>query len=433
MTAARLVARTVRGLEQMVADEVRLLGAVEWVGYREVGFRCAEPTSAVLGLRCADDVLVHGASVRGVGAARADLGRLTAAVLAMPVAESLAVRKRCGGADTVAGVEVSASFVGRRNFSRYDIEDAVGGPLAARLGVPYWSRRGGVAPPGGGLGWRVTLEGERALVGLRIGERPLHRREYRRVTRAGSVHPPVAAAMARLGGVGGRMLDPCCGAGTLAVEAALAGAELVLGFDRDAEAVAAARANWGGVTGADMVGGAGDARPGAGVGWEPASSGQAGAVDWEAAGSEQAGTGVAWSVTDAGRARAGTASSVADDGRAEAEVARNVPNAGQVGARVAWAVADAGRIPVADGAIDLVLCNPPWDRQVPAAGILARRPDRFWRELRRVLRPGGRAVLLLPEHGIRPAGFRVLSRVPISLAGRQPEIVTLAAPGPTDR
>ncbi|WHT22454.1 methyltransferase domain-containing protein [Crossiella sp. CA-258035] len=342
MTAARLVARTVRGLEQVVAEEVRPLGPVEFQGHREVWFR-AEPAPAVLGLRCADDVLLHGISVRGIGPARADLPVLAEAAARMPLAELLMARKRCGGKDFATGVAVSASFLGRRNYNRYDLEDAVGRPVASALGLLYWSRRGGVVPPDGGLSWRVTVEGDRALVALRIGERPLHRRGYRRVTRAGSLHPPVAAAMARLGG-GGRVLDPCCGAGTLAVEAALGGAEVVLGLDRDAGAVAAARVN------------------GAAAG---------------------------------------------------------------LGGGIGWGVADAGRLPVSDGAIDLVLCNPPWDRQVPPTGVLARRPQRFWRELRRVLRPGGRAVLLLPANALPRAGFQLLDRLPISLSGQHPEIVTV--------
>lgn len=400
VTVARLVARTVRGLEQVVADEVRGLGFVERIGYREVWFRCAEPDPAVLALRCADDVLLHAVAVRGIGSARADLRLLTEAASALPVRELLAARRRFGGPDSLAGVEVSASFVGRRNFNRYDLEDAVGRPVAAALGVPYWSRRGGVAPPEGGLAWRVLLEGDRALVGLRVGARPLHRREYRVVTRAGSVHPPVAAAMARLGGSGGLVLDPCCGAGTLAVEAALAGAGRVLGLDRDPAAVAAGRANWAAAIGA-----------GAAVREHRAALGSG------AAARER----VAATVAEATARQDRPAISVA--------ATREGPAAGGPG-RVHWGVADAGRLPVPDGAVDLVLCNPPWDRQVAAAGVLARRPGRFWRELRRVLRPGGRAVLLVPEADqrlVRATGFRVLERREISLAGRRPEIVVLAA------
>ena len=64
---------------------------------------------------------------------------------------------------------------------------------------------------------------------------------------------------------------------------------------------------------------------------------------------------------------------------------------------IAWAVADAGRMPVARGRVDRIISNLPWGRQVEARGALAGAPDRFFREVRRVLSARGRAVLLLHE------------------------------------
>src|SRR5207248_2976181 len=39
--------------------------------------------------------------------------------------------------------DVVASLLGRRNYSRYDVEDAVGAVLSAGLGAQYVSRRSG--------------------------------------------------------------------------------------------------------------------------------------------------------------------------------------------------------------------------------------------------------------------------------------------------
>ncbi|MGI5147630.1 TRM11 family SAM-dependent methyltransferase [Plantactinospora sp. CA-294935] len=370
MTAARLVARTVRGIEPVVADEITTLGVgrVSAVAHREVWFDCLDPGPEVLELRCADDVFLVGAVVYGIGRSRADCRILGKAATALPLRELLAGWRRCradrrppgmdrsaplSGMDAPApfsGIDVSASFLGRRNFTRFDLEDAVGEPIAAALGLPYHSRRDGVAPPPGGLSWRVTLVDDRALVALRIADRPLHRRAYRRMSRPGSLHPPVAAALVRLAGPrdGDLLLDPCCGAGTVPVEATRSGRELsVVGSDIDRAVVAIAAGNGG-------------------------------------------------------------------------------------DAPIGWVVADAGRIPLPDGAVDLVVTNPPWDRQVPFAGTLARRQRRFWTELRRVLRPAGRAVLLASDvDGQSPdagrAGLTVRERHPISLSGTHPEIVILRA------
>ncbi|MEN3611423.1 methyltransferase domain-containing protein [Plantactinospora sp. ZYX-F-223] len=370
MTAARLVARTVRGIEPVVADEIATLGVgrVSAVAHREVWFDCLDPGPEVLELRCADDVFLVGAVVYGIGRSRADLRMLGKAATALPLRELLAGWRRCGGdrrlpgtgvpaalpgtgvPAALPGIDVSASFLGRRNFTRFDLEDAVGEPIAAALGLPYHSRRGGLAPPPGGLSWRVTLVDDRALVALRIADRPLHRRAYRRMSRPGSLHPPVAAALVRLAGPrdGDLLLDPCCGAGTIPVEATRSDRALsIVGGDIDPAVVAIAAGN----------------------------------------------------------------------GR---------------GTPVGWVVADAGRIPLPDGVVDLVVTNPPWNRQVPFAGILARRQRRFWTELRRVLRPAGRAVLLVSDvDGQLPdaeaAGLAVRQRHPISLSGTHPEIVTLRA------
>ncbi|OLF15222.1 RNA methyltransferase [Actinophytocola xanthii] len=329
------MARTVRGVEFVVVEEIHDLGLgrVVHVGHREVWFDCPDPGPALLGLRCVDDLFLLAATAEGLGRGR-DLRPLAKAAAAVDVPALLALRRHVAGVSQVDTVDVSASFLGRRAFTRYDLEDAVGEPLAAATGLSYRSRRVGVPPPG--LSWRVTVADDRAVLALRLARRPLHRRAYRRVTRPGSLHPPLAAAMLRLAGPleGRRLLDPCCGVGTIPLEAGAAPDALVA-TDHDPAAVAAARAN--------------------------------------------------------GLSSAG--------------------------------LADAGRLPVGSGAVDVVVSNPPWNRQVPAGGLLARRPDRFWRELRRVLRPGGRAVLLLPAD-LRP-GLPVLARHPVSLSGRHPEVLVM--------
>jgi tRNA (guanine6-N2)-methyltransferase len=104
------------------------------------------------------------------------------------------------------------------------------------------------------MSWRLTVDGDRAFVGLRIGLSPLRRRIYRQVTRPRSVHPTLAAAMVRIAGPsnGVRFLDPYCGVGTIPIEAAAVGEGLtIVGSDQDWCAVEAAIANgarlrWGG-------------------------------------------------------------------------------------------------------------------------------------------------------------------------------------------
>ncbi|MGW0480032.1 methyltransferase domain-containing protein [Nonomuraea sp. NPDC003214] len=240
------VARAVHGIEPLVAAEIRRsrLGSVRGLRHREVWFDAADPGPGLLGLRTADDVLLVAAVVDGVGHGRLALRRLSAAARALRALRALPPRPLPHR--DAAGVEVSATFVGRRAYTRHDIEDAVGAELGRRLRLPYHSRAGGAVPPAGCLAFRVTIEGERAVIGLRLAVRPLHRRPYKLGSVPGSLHPPLAAAMAALARLDGArtVLDPCCGAGTTLLEAAaVAPHARFLGLDHNPAAITAATTN----------------------------------------------------------------------------------------------------------------------------------------------------------------------------------------------
>lgn len=242
-----LVARCLRGLEAVVASEVlgSGLGAVTDLRHREVHFRSHRSTPP---LRTADDVFLLAAQRPDIGTTRqrlhelAELARLADTDHLLSLRHSFLRHSAATSARGITGIDVSASFLGRRTFTRYDAEDIVGQALARRLGVPYHSRRTGTAPPPGSCGWRLTLDGTRATLMLRVDDRPLHRRAYKQHTIPGTLHPPLAAAMATLADIrpGHAVLDPCCGAGTLLIEAALAQPDARFhGFDLSADAVTA--------------------------------------------------------------------------------------------------------------------------------------------------------------------------------------------------
>lgn len=354
----RLLARTLRGLEEIAAEEItsRGLGTVERTRHREVYFRSASPDDRLPSLRTVDDVFLVAATLDGVGHTKADLSRFAKPARNAPWRKLLRSRAQCGGPEGANRVDVVASYLGKRNYNRYDIEDEVGREVAAALRLPYRSRRDG-APPEGGRPFpvRVTVDGSQATLAVRIAERPMHRRAYKQESVPGTLHPPLAAAMAAKADLapGALLLDPSCGTGTLLIESALSLPGLrLLGTDREPATLARAVANASaaGLEGADPVG---------------------------------------------------------------------------------WAVADAGRLPVADGSVDRVIGNPPWGLQVEAAGVLAERPEAYYEELGRVLRPGdGQAVLLLHDAEEQlplaaSAGLFPRSTRTVSLFGAHPWVVTL--------
>jgi 23S rRNA G2445 N2-methylase RlmL len=79
------------------------------------------------------------------------------------------------------------------------------------------------------------------LAGIRLTPGP---RSDREAERAGALRPSVAAAMVRLAGEPGLLVDPFCGSGTILAQARRAG-WIAFGSDIDPDAVIAARANSG--------------------------------------------------------------------------------------------------------------------------------------------------------------------------------------------
>lgn len=142
---------------------------------------------------------------------------------------------------------VTASLMGGRRYSRFDVEDAVGPVLASKVGAVYRSQRDGARAETQALGFRLTVDRRRTSLLLRLAEQPLHRRLYWTRTRRGALYPPLAAAMGMLADLLPRnvVLDPFCGAGTIPIEIdRLAGnAVTVLASDVAADAIAATRVN----------------------------------------------------------------------------------------------------------------------------------------------------------------------------------------------
>ncbi|MFC3492944.1 TRM11 family SAM-dependent methyltransferase [Glycomyces rhizosphaerae] len=188
-----------------------------------------------------DDLLIQIARTVDPGSTKADLQRLHSLLNA---ADLNPVESDFERGDPV--LAVSASMIGRRTYNRHDLEDVIGSFLSERLGARYASRSGGQRPPAGAAEWRAVLSPEGLLLGYRGLRPPLHRRPWKTASIRGTLHPPVAAAMARLAGIeaGMTVLDPCCGAGTILVEAReLAPGADFIGSDLNAEALAASARN----------------------------------------------------------------------------------------------------------------------------------------------------------------------------------------------
>ncbi|WP_432879102.1 methyltransferase domain-containing protein [Kribbella sp. CA-245084] len=343
-----VLVRAVAGLEKLAAEEVVAAGhRVVELSKRQVVVEWTPGESGPP--RLADDVfVVHGVAV--------DPGRTRDALAA--AVRSLELPAGQGA------FAVSASFVGVRNFNRFDIEDLVG----ARLGGRYYSRRDGAVPPVERSEWRVVLDGKTLWVGLRPYAVPLHRRPWRTRTVRGSLHPPVAAAMARLAGIepAHRVVDPFCGAGTLLLEAqAIEPQASYTGIDQDPAALAAAHENAAGAA---------------------ARENAAEAAPRDAQGAE-------------GLARTSRAPRAAGAG----------------GAGVRWCWGDAACL---GGRVERIVTNPPWDHrlQIGDLGPYVRR----WHEVL----DGVLVAIVNPQQAAQiDRGWRVRAVYEVAVAGQHPRIV----------
>ncbi len=118
------------------------------------------------------------------------------------------------------------------------------------------------------------------------------------------------------------------------------------------------------------------------------------------------------------RADAGGARSLAGGDIDPTALAAAAANVGRRAALIRW---DAERLPLRTGIVDAIVTNPPYGRQQTAASGLGRVYVRMLREYARVLRSGGRCVVLTGEPGVLsravPLGLRVRAERRIVLRG----------------
>jgi tRNA (guanine6-N2)-methyltransferase len=373
-------ARVTAGLEQLAWQDIerrcdaRLIG----FGHRRIDFAYAGTPAALLDLRSVDDIYVHAARLTGLDHTRASLARLAEKIAPLDLLPALEVCAAVRPISTAPTYRVTASHLGRRNYSRYDIEGAVATALTGNLPWRFVLNDAEEQEPE--LDLRVLLEDDWALLGLRLGALPLHRRAYKIASRPGSLKPPVAYCLGLLAALasGDIVLDPACGAGTILIEAAaLAPSGVICGGDLDAAALETAQANL-------------------------QAAGMPAVMIELSAGFELR----------------------------EIDITNDVSRP-----TVLLYQGDATELRLANHTVDAVLSNLPWGKQVTAETDLASLYQGILTMIERVLIPGGRAVLLTDQAELLlvaleacPA-LHLVSALQISLYGRHPTMYVLHTSG----
>lgn len=248
----RYFARVPHGLEQLAWRDLDGLGGMQFLAryHRVLEFYSSLSAPQLLSLRSLEDIFVYIGEVSGIGRHRTALPILGDVMRWGDFDRLFALKPELVGLRALR-FSLTASFLGTRNYNRWEIADAIGAMLSEKWKWRYIDIQNPVRQSVD-LHLRLHLEGDRALLGARLGPTPLYKRAYKIEHSKGSLNPCVAYLMAMLAKskCGNTLLDPVCGVGTIPLEALSGGWQRTIGYDVDPQAISKAKINGEGFSGA---------------------------------------------------------------------------------------------------------------------------------------------------------------------------------------
>jgi 23S rRNA G2445 N2-methylase RlmL len=214
-----LYAMVVPGLEAIAADEIasELAAEIKKKFSGGVVFRVDEISDRLLDLRTTEDIFLLVWGTDQLTYRAQDLENIRRWTSRDVDWESLlrfhhAIRPKPKGKPTFRLV---TQMHGQHGYRRIDAGNALAKGLAGKLPAS-WKH----VDENAAVEVWLTIQGQRALCGLRLSDRTMRHRKYKLEHIPASLRPTVAAAMVRLANPqpGQLVLDPTCGAGTILAE-----------------------------------------------------------------------------------------------------------------------------------------------------------------------------------------------------------------------
>lgn len=239
-------ARVTHGLETLAANDLHTWAPVEVHGlaHRIIRFGTTAKPEALLKIPTLDDLFIELGQVRKLTHERQSLQLLKSSLPILGLPRAIETCRKVRNIDESPRFSVTASFLGSRNYTRWDLAGIVREVIEKSFKWDYLDARNPLPPHD--LHFRLHLEDNYALFGLRLGQRPLHHRNYKSEHIPGSLSPPVAAVLATLVDLprNAIMLDPTAGCGTVLCEYALRNPECnVVGVELEEGTLSACVAN----------------------------------------------------------------------------------------------------------------------------------------------------------------------------------------------
>lgn len=371
-------ARVTAGLEQVAWREIeqRTQASLSAFEKRRIDFSYSGDPASLLTLRSVDDMYVYVAQFNGIDHTRQSLPLLAQKMQQVDFIPALDVCATIRHIRPDPRYSITSSLLGKRNYSRYDVEDVVHTALATCLPWQFVPNRADEHDIHD-IDLRMLLEDERVIIGIRLSETPLHRRDYKVESVPGSLKAPVAFCMCLLAALGSDdvVVDPMCGAGTILLEArALSPHGIIIGGDMDERTIEAARKN--------------------------ATAGML-SQQHEPPGFFTDSQNLTGAIATAQKKQAGA---------------------------LFLYQGDASALPLPATSVQAVITNAPWGQQVSQHVDLAALYTRIVKEIERVLAPSGRAVILTDQDRLfqdvlaKTPRLFLVSTLQISLFGRHPTL-----------
>jgi len=231
---------TTRGLENDVISDLK--ENIEKINifsqdYRRIIFNYSGNPGKLKKLRSVDDILIYLKSFKinryrkSLNVFSYEIERINLLEYLKPIQRVRKLRKRII-------FSITLSNIGKKNYRPDEIKESIAKILSKKYGWKYEEN----GPHD--INLRVFIENDFVLFGLRLNYIPLHRRDYKTQTLPASLKAPIAYCLLKMANLNQKdvLVDPFCGVGTIAIEAAISGTEVIAG-DIDNESIKIAKSN----------------------------------------------------------------------------------------------------------------------------------------------------------------------------------------------
>jgi len=232
---------TTRGLEEFSKNEIIFIlvnSKIKNISYRKVIFSFDGDLKEIFKLSSVEDVFCLLGEIHNVGHTKDSLNILTDRICELDFKKHLNIISKIRKTK-VNEFSISSSSVGKRNYSYVEVKENLSKKLKNKLELKYKDEKHDI------FDIRIFIEHNKALVGVRLNDKPLHRRSYKIKTSKATLQADVAYVMSILAEINKDdiILDPMCGSGTILIESSIFKPKNILGGDINNETVSIAQKN----------------------------------------------------------------------------------------------------------------------------------------------------------------------------------------------